>query len=1176
MKENINDFTQFLVPSETNETTEVQPIVENENDFTQFLVSPETTTSPITPPKKNTYEGIKSDANMRARAVRFAKNHLGHENIDEDEAVDEFLEHFRQFSVNEIYAGMDYNYVSGLATDAKAGNTKKKQELEDYRSLYSAYEQMPSFFEEGGSDTSTALLDYLGGIATAPSTYLSLLVPAAGKVAGQAAVATAKLGIGKVLSTVVANPLKSTAVIEGVGGALQDIGAQGTMIEANLQDDYSFGQTALATAITSVASVGVPLVMGKKKLVNYIERNTGDIVQESEDAIIKRTRQADINANTMLDKDKVVGQQVTDALNSLNKDSVEAGKAKLGEMATKEKLDASIRMSVKPEKFKQVAGALTELLGEVGGIKPGERITEALARATRSLETGTIKGSKKSAEEIEKNFGTLMKKYDITYDDLGNIFMADLSDAARLLQAAGQSKKAFLSSMRGFNGALDDVANFDIFGFSKEMKDVSAKLSKSVKDGDVRNYLDIAGDDLKDVSSWRRADAARLAFMTSQTATTFRNVVSGYSRVGMDILTQGLDNGLAKATGTKKLGPNSDVWAVAYGLTNKKEAGLVEEIFEKGFQDKASRMFKQLADIADVTGGTAGNHKIGRLENASRQLNALNTISDNMFKRAAFVGNLKRELNTMYTQAFRDPTAYKKASGKELKESDFDLIDIIKKGRFNDTFASKQGREALDRIIEDTLYFTYQKTPDSALAKSIISGIHSLPFVGTAFAPFPRFMMNAMRYTYEYSPVFLATNKQARGEILNVGKSIIGMQKDELITSYGNAAKGLVGTGMYVGATAFRMSEHAGENWYEGKTPEGKTYDLRPFFPAAPFLFFGDIAARLMKDEPVFKNRDTFASAIQALTGAQFKAGLGVYALEKAFDDLTNKDLDVGDKFATMGAEYFGNLFSTFTIPITAGQDLYNTFLAPDDERIVKDMNKKDAFSLLVNRSLQRIPANNAIEKNLEKLIGESTGYKAPKDRQSSTKEGLMRRVAPVTRQTAGLLLNEKKNKFESEMDRLKIRGYSKFPRTQNPEYDEMYGTIMDGYIGEIIVPFINSKAYKDLKDIDLIVEGKKVTLSKNERQRDKLNAIIGEVKKEIGLGLKNQITRINMAKKYKNYPKDVLDFGRLPQAIQTIAKQAYAKTYGAVASKNDYDYNKLLQLGKSLGENYPLNLKIE
>ena len=66
------------------------------------------------------------------------------------------------------------------------------------------------------------------------------------------------------------------------------------------------------------------------------------------------------------------------------------------------------------------------------------------------------------------------------------------------------------------------------------------------------------------------------------------------------------------------------------------------------------------------------------------------------------------------------------------------------------------------------------------------------------------------------------------------------------------------------------------------------------------------------------------------------------------------------------------------------------------------------------------------------------------------------------------------------------------------------------------------------------------------------------------------------MAKKYKNYPKDILDFNRLPQAVQTLAKNAYAKTYGAVASRNDYDYYKLLQLGKRLGENYPLNLEIK
>ena len=1169
------DYSQYGASAEEEKDVSIAPTTKVESgliDYSEYA-TPDTTMSPIIPPKKNTYEGIKADANMRARAVRFAKNHLGHDNIDEDEAIDEFIEHFRQFNVNEVYAGMDYNYVSGLVTDAKAGNAKKQQELDDYRTLYSAFEQMPTFFEEGGSDASTAMLDYLGGIATAPSTYLSLLIPAGGKLSGQAAVAASKLKIGQAISYMAANPLKSAAFIEGAGGALQDIGAQGTMMEAGFQDDYSFGQTALATAVSAGASVGVPLVLGRKEIVKRIEQNTGDIIKESEDAIAKRTMQSSINADNILDKNKVLGQEVTDALNSLNKDLVEAGKAKLGEMATKEELDASVRLAVNPEKFKQVAGALTELLGEVGGLKQGERITEALARVTRELSKGEVKGATKAIDEIEEQFGDIMRKYDITYDDLGNIFMADLSDAARTLQAAGQSKKAFLASMRGFNKSLDDVANFDIFGFSKEFKDASTKLSKAVDKGDVRKYLEVSGEDL---SGLRKADAARLAFMTSQTATTFRNVVSGYSRVGMDILTQSLDNGLARVTGTAKLKPNSDVWSIAYGLTNKKEANLVEQIFEKGFQDKAGRMFKQLADIADATGGRSGNHRVGRLEKASRQLNALNTIADNMFKRAAFVGNLKRELNSMYTQAMKDPAAYKKISGKDINEADFNLIEIIKNGRFNDVFGTKSGREALDRIVEDTLYFTYQKTPDSSVARAIISGIHSAPFVGTALAPFPRFMMNAMRYTYEYSPVFLMANKEARGEILNVGKSILGMQKDELITSYNNAAKGLIGTGMFAGATAFRMSEHAGENWYEGKTPSGKTYDLRPFFPAAPFLFFGDIAARLMKDEPVFKNRDTFTAAIQALTGAQFKAGLGAYALERALDDLTSKDLDITDKIYSMGAEYFGNLFSTFTIPITAAQDLYNTFLAPDDERIVKDMDKKDAFSLLVNRSLQRIPANYYIEKQLENLIGESTGYKAPKLKRSATKEGLMRRVAPITRQTAGLLLNEKKNKFEKEMARLKIRSYSKFPKTQNPEYDEMYGNIMDSYIAEVIVPFINSKAYQDLEPVDLIVEGKKVSLSKNERQRDKLNAIIKEVKEEISLGLKNQQTRINMAKKYKNYPKDVLDFNRLPQAIQTLAKQAYAKAYGEVASKNDYDYYKLLDLGKRINENYPLNLEIK
>ena len=73
--------------------------------------------------------------------------------------------------------------------------------------------------------------------------------------------------------------------------------------------------------------------------------------------------------------------------------------------------------------------------------------------------------------------------------------------------------------------------------------------------------------------------------------------------------------------------------------------------------------------------------------------------------------------------------------------------------------------------------------------------------------------------------------------------------------NYEELAKGLVGSGFLAGAIAFRNSEYAGENWYEGKTMDGKTYDLRPFFPAAPYLFFADLITRKYKGEPLTGDR---------------------------------------------------------------------------------------------------------------------------------------------------------------------------------------------------------------------------------------------------------------------------------------------------------------------------------
>ena len=93
------------------------------------------------------YEAIKKDPAVRNAAVRFAQDHLGYETIDPDDAISEFIEHFRSFNINELTAGMDYNIVSGLATDAasttnKDNARKAQQRLDDYTKLYQTPHQL--------------------------------------------------------------------------------------------------------------------------------------------------------------------------------------------------------------------------------------------------------------------------------------------------------------------------------------------------------------------------------------------------------------------------------------------------------------------------------------------------------------------------------------------------------------------------------------------------------------------------------------------------------------------------------------------------------------------------------------------------------------------------------------------------------------------------------------------------------------------------------------------------------------------------------------------------------------------------------------------------------------------------------------------------------------------------
>ena len=139
---------------------------------------------------------------------------------------------------------MDYNIVSGLATDAasttnKDNARKAQQRLDDYTKLYQTYQALPGAFDAGGAPG--AFLDYLEGIAKAPSTYIGIVpgiftggAATALTKAGAAGAQVAKEGVKQIIKrkltspvselakAAAANPVKTTVLTEATAGALQN------------------------------------------------------------------------------------------------------------------------------------------------------------------------------------------------------------------------------------------------------------------------------------------------------------------------------------------------------------------------------------------------------------------------------------------------------------------------------------------------------------------------------------------------------------------------------------------------------------------------------------------------------------------------------------------------------------------------------------------------------------------------------------------------------------------------------------------------------------------------------------------------------------------------------------------------------------------------------------------
>ena len=1113
---------------------------------------PELDTATATTARKN----IEDNSAIREAAVRFVQDRLGMTEItDPDEAMEEYIEHFRSFNVNELTAGGDYRYVSAAAADStetenllQETRDKAAQRLSDYRLLYQSFNEMPAFSD----GFFTAAGDYAEGILTAPSTYIGLLLPGAGKAGGIAAQTGAKVAVNRTLAQALktpvstlaakaaANPIPTVIGVEGVGGSLQNIAAQKTEMAADLRKDFNKSETALAFGLSAALPAAGVVYAGKMGVKKYIEKDTPDLLaivaKQEEDATVEAAKTLTKNK-----KNKKLAKVIADgapALRPLDPEKVLEGQSVRDSM--QEGLDENFNITMNSQRTMRVYAGMVELAAEAGIEKEAtERISEFIARAMDVL-------AKKDADKAVKVYGDILEKYKLTHGDFGSFVMADASDWGRKGQAMGQAAK--------LQSRLSNAAANKIFGLDEDALKQIRQLENAVNDGDVRLAV-TKSDEIEgkaDVDGlFRKLDTVRLAAMTSQTATTVRNGVGGFGRAGIDGVTKLVDRGIA--SGLKTIGfakgkkgfnfndPNSDAMAVIYGMMNTKESNAIKQIFAMGFDQKAETLYRQLRDIDNKTGKKPGMNAPRAI---AMELNALNQLTDNFFKQAAFSGSLKRQLNEQYQKILANP---KKASS--LKASDYNLLNIIEEGKFTKVFDTKEGKGMLDKAINESLSFTYQQTPNSKLGKSIVSGIHSAPFLLTSLVPFPRFIMNAMKFTYEYSPAYIFTDLVGKGAI---SKTIRGQDAyGNPINNYEEIAKSLVGTGVLAGAVAFRSSENAGENWYEYKMDDGRTFDMRPFFPAAPYLFMADLYVKWKNDDPIFGDKSAIADSLQALTGTQMRAGFGASAIDGAVNDLLRDDVDMGAKVGKITGEYIANLFSTYTIPLTAGQDIYNTWLSPDDEVIARDTNSTNLLDLIVSKSMARIPANYALQKKLQEVTGGSSWlpkFTAPERYESGTRDEPTRREIPITRQLTGALLKDRKNFLEAEMARLKMSKRKLLQRTGVPEADAIIGDLMGEYSVEYVVPVLqNSEEYKALRGEDQAI------FIKN---------LIDDFKGDIMQLVRYRSTVVSKDK-YGFDPMSKYDFNRFKPTFQNKAIEEYNRVYGKPKDNEKYDYGILTDMAK-------------
>ena len=595
-------------------------------------------------------------------------------------------------------------------------------------------------------------------------------------------------------------------------------------------------------------------------------------------------------------------------------------------------------------------------------------------------------------------FQSVLKKNKVSLEEFAKFFGANASDAGRTLNS--------LSVIQAQVNKLNKVS-----GSEKSWK-------KAIDDG-VEDALDRGAGGF-----WRRLDNIRRGLMVTQIATAMRNFQSQTMRQGLAVMEEALDKVLQTFAKTVypslKIARKSDPINAFAGFARIfrqfnpfKHSQVKKEVNEilSSFPIEQDRLFLRFS--SDVVAKSGGKGILKGLEGATNLLNIVNKFQEFIVRRAVF----QAKLNNLI---LNNPAYY---GGKTLRQ-------IIESGQTN-IIRKQEVAQAVDSALEITFAKNFNRYGGGyeSFASSFIGFVNKIPFSLSLAIPFPRFMMNSLRFHFDFSPLgFL--NFMSRAELSALARG-----------DTSKISRAVLGTAMLYTAYHLRHKPYAGEKWYEFRWGD-KTIDTRAFNPFAAYLFVADLLKRYK--EGTIRNLDLkgFASVFMGT-----RAGTGLYLIDKIIDAISGEKVvkDPYEAIKIIG----GNVIQTFLTPLQT----YLDFASRNDPElgIVRD-SREDPFWGQIKKKVS--------PKDLSPIYS-STSIEY-------TEEGLpvakiIRRQSPMWRQLTGFTVVDTKNSAEKEFDRLGFLPREIFTSTGIIELDKAIKMRLAPTIALGVSNFVESDIYKGL-----------------------------------------------------------------------------------------------------------------